>query len=172
MDLIDHVRTVPDFPVPGILFYDVASLLEQPEVWRSVLDRLAAHLRAWEPEVIAGIESRGFLLAAPLAERLGVPMMMVRKAGKLPGETLRFEYDLEYGTDSIEIQTSALGAGQRVAIVDDLLATGGTLAASVALCRQAGADVVGCGVIIELPFLTGREKVAAPLVSLMTPHDG
>ena len=172
MDLQARVRTVPDFPVPGILFYDVASLLEQPDAWTYVLDEFERHARGWSPDVIAGIESRGFLLAAPLAERLGLPMMMIRKEGKLPGATLRHEYDLEYGTDVIEIQTSALDAGQRIVIMDDLLATGGTLAASVALCKTAGADVVGCGVIIELPFLKGRARIDAPLVSLMQPSDG
>ncbi len=138
MDLLARVRTVPDFPVPGILFYDVASLLEQPDAWQEVLDRLEQQVEAWRPDVLAGIESRGFLLAAPLADRLGLPMVMIRKPGKLPGATLTHTYELEYGADALELQTSALEAGQRVVIVDDLLATGGTLSAAVTLVRFDG----------------------------------
>lgn len=169
MDLLARVRTVPDFPVPGILFYDVASLLEQPDAWQEVLDRLELQVEAWRPDVIAGIESRGFLLAAPLADRLGLPMVMIRKPGKLPGATLTHTYELEYGADALELQTSALEAGQRVVIVDDLLATGGTLSAAVTLCASTGAEVVGCGLIIELPDLGGRAAVKAPVAALLAP---
>ena len=118
-------------------------------------------------DVVAGIESRGFLFAVPLAQRLGLPMMMIRKQGKLPGPTHALTYDLEYGTDTIEIQTDALEAGQRVVILDDLLATGGTLAASVELCTSVGAEVVGCGVVIDLTFLNGRDAVNAPVHALV-----
>ncbi len=169
MDLLARVRTVPDFPVPGILFYDVASLLEQPDAWQEVLDRLQQQVEAWRPDVLAGIESRGFLLAAPLADRLGLPMVMIRKPGKLPGATLTHTYELEYGADALELQTSALEAGQRVVIVDDLLATGGTLSAAVTLCASTGAEVVGCGLIIELPDLGGRAVVKAPVAALLAP---
>jgi adenine phosphoribosyltransferase len=132
------------------------------------LDELETALRAWSPDVVAGIESRGFLFAVPLAQRLGLPMMMIRKEGKLPGPTRSLTYDLEYGTDTIEIQEDALESGQRVVILDDLLATGGTLSASVELCRQAGAEVVGCGLAIELTFLEGREAVDAPIFALVS----
>src|SRR6056300_1751153 len=167
MNLKEHIRSIPDFPVEGILFYDIATLLREPEALEHCLDAFEAVVRQWEPDVIAGIESRGFLFATPLAQRLGVPMMMIRKQGKLPGETLSLTYDLEYGSDTIQIQADALVPGQRVVILDDLLATGGTLAASVALCRQAGAEVAGCGVVIDLAFLNGRGAVDAPVHALV-----
>lgn len=167
MNLKEHIRGIPDFPIEGILFYDIATLLRSPEAMEHCLDALETQLRAWNPDVIAGIESRGFLFAVPLAQRMGLPMMMIRKEGKLPGPTRRHTYELEYGTDTIEIQDDALQPGQKVVILDDLLATGGTLAASVELCRQAGGDVVGCGVVIELSFLNGRQAVDAPICALI-----
>ena len=168
MDLKQHIRGIPDFPIEGILFYDIATLLRNPEAMEHCLDELETALRAWKPDVVAGIESRGFLFAVPLAQRLGLPMMMIRKKGKLPGPTRSLTYDLEYGTDTLEIQEDALSSGQRVVILDDLLATGGTLSASVKLCRQSGAEVVGCGLAIELTFLEGREAVDAPIFTLVS----
>ncbi|MAD55533.1 MAG: adenine phosphoribosyltransferase [Euryarchaeota archaeon] len=168
MNLKDHIRGIPDFPVEGILFYDIATLLRSPEAMEHCLTAFESAFEAAKPDVIAGIESRGFLFAVPLAQRLGLPMMMIRKAGKLPGPTRALTYDLEYGTDTVEIQEDALEKGQRVVILDDLLATGGTLAASVELCQQAGAEVVGCGVAIELTFLSGRAAVNAPITSLVS----
>ena len=165
MNLKDHIRGVPDFPIEGILFYDIATLLREPTAMAYCLDQFEAAMAAWQPDVLAGIESRGFLFAAPLAQRMGLPMMMIRKAGKLPGPTNSLTYDLEYGTDTIEIQADALSEGQRVVILDDLLATGGTLAASVELCRQSGAEVAGCALVVELSFLNGREAVDAPLIT-------
>ena len=167
MNLKDHIRGVPDFPIEGILFYDIATLLREPTAMAYCLDQFETAMAAWQPDVLAGIESRGFLFAAPLAQRMGLPMMMIRKAGKLPGPTNSLTYDLEYGTDTIEIQADALSEGQRVVILDDLLATGGTLAASVELCRQSGAEVVGCALVVELSFLNGREAVDAPLITLV-----
>jgi len=166
MNLKEHIRGIPDFPIEGILFYDIATLLRSPEALEYCLDALETQLRIWNPDIIAGIESRGFLFAVPLAQRMGVPMMMIRKEGKLPGPTRRHTYELEYGTDTIEIQDDALQPGQRVVILDDLLATGGTLAASIELCQQAGADVVGCGVVIELEFLNGRNAIDIPICAL------
>jgi len=166
MNLKEHIRGIPDFPIEGILFYDIATLLRSPEALEYCLDALETQLRIWKPDIIAGIESRGFLFAVPLAQRMGVPMMMIRKEGKLPGPTRRHTYELEYGTDTIEIQDNALQPGQRVVILDDLLATGGTLAASIELCQQAGADVVGCGVVIELEFLNGRNAIDIPICAL------
>lgn len=167
MNLKDHIRGIPDFPIEGILFYDIATLLRSPEAMEHCFDLLEHQLGEWKPDVVAGIESRGFLFAVPLAQRMGLPMMMIRKAGKLPGDTLSLTYDLEYGTDTIEIQTDALSDGQRVVLLDDLLATGGTLAASVSLCQQSGAEVVGCAVVVELAFLNGREVVEAPITALV-----
>jgi adenine phosphoribosyltransferase len=167
MNLKEHIRGIADFPIEGILFYDIATLLREPAALKHCLDALETQLRAWQPDVVAGIESRGFLFAVPLAQRLGLPMMMIRKQGKLPGPTHALTYDLEYGTDTIEIQTDALEEGQRVVILDDLLATGGTLAASVELCTSVGAEVVGCGVVIDLTFLNGRDAVNAPVHALV-----
>ena len=171
MNLKEHIRGIPDFPIEGILFYDIATLLREPAALQHCLDALETQLRVWKPDVVAGIESRGFLFAVPLAQRLGLPMMMIRKQGKLPGPTHALTYDLEYGTDTIEIQTDALEEGQRVVILDDLLATGGTLAASVALCVSVGAEVVGCGVVIDLTFLNGRDAVNAPVHALVAYDD-
>ncbi len=159
MDLKDHIRTIPDFPKPGILFYDISTLLAHPDAWQVAMGRMAKTVTRHNPAVLAGIESRGFLIAAPLALKLGLGFIMVRKENKLPGDTISHEYDLEYGTDTIQIQHDAVQPGDRVVIVDDLLATGGTMKASQALFKQAGADVVGAACIIELTFLSGRKKL-------------
>ena len=171
MDLKDHIRGVPDFPKPGILFYDVSTLLANAGAWRYAIDKLAEALRPQKPDMLAGIESRGFLVAAPLALELGVGFLMIRKKGKLPGPTIPHSYELEYGTDTVEIQRDAIHAGQRVAVVDDLLATGGTMAAGVQLLRKVGADVVAGACIIELSFLRGREKLDLPFTSLIAYDD-
>ncbi len=167
LDLRNHIRTIPDFPKPGIQFYDIATLLSHPGSWRAIIDRLTAEIRPHKPDLLAGIESRGFLVAAPLALELSCGFLMVRKKGKLPGETVPFEYDLEYGTDVIEVQADAVTAGQRIVVLDDLLATGGTAAATVALLRQMGADVAACAFIIELTGLAGRAKLDVPATSLV-----
>jgi adenine phosphoribosyltransferase len=167
MDLKKHIRSIPDFPKPGILFYDISTLLAHPAAWQECVDRLADAVAPHRPDMLVGIESRGFLTAAPLALKLGCGFMMVRKKGKLPGETVRFTYDLEYGTDTIEIQADAVTQGQRLVILDDLLATGGTAAAAVALLRQVGADVRAAAFIIELSFLKGRKKLDVPVTTLM-----
>ena len=159
MDLKDHIRAIPDFPKQGILFYDISTLLADADAWQVALGRLAKIVGRYQPDMLAGIESRGFLVAAPLASRLGLGFTMIRKKGKLPGDTIGHEYDLEYGTDTIEIQADAIEKGQRVVILDDLLATGGTMAASIKLLGQVGADGVGTACIIELTFLNGRSKL-------------
>src|SRR5499433_3609871 len=143
MDLKDHIRSIPDFPKPGILFYDISTLLAHPDAWRATVERLAGALRPHQPDLLVGIESRGFLVAAPLAYALGSGFAMVRKKGKLPGKTVRFSYDLEYGTDTIEIQADAISPGQRVVVVDDLIATGGTTEAAIKLVTEQGGNVVG-----------------------------
>ncbi len=167
MHLKDHIRHVPDFPKPGILFYDISTLLAHPMAWRTTVDRLAEVIAPMQPEILVGIESRGFLTAAPLALKLGLGFVMVRKSGKLPGPTIRHTYALEYGEDTIEVQEGAVTNGQRVVILDDLLATGGTMSASVDLMQQIGADVRGCACIIELTFLKGRDRVDAPVETLI-----
>lgn len=167
MDLKDHIRGVPDFPKPGILFYDISTLLRNADAWQVAMGRLANRVRSYNPTVIAGIESRGFLLAAPLATKLGCGFVMLRKRGKLPGPTVGLDYALEYGTDRIEIQVDAVQPGTRVVVVDDLLATGGTMAAGIELLQQVGADVVAAAVIIELTFLHGRQRLNVPTEALV-----
>jgi adenine phosphoribosyltransferase len=168
MDLKKHIRQVPDFPKPGILFYDISTLLGHAEAWRETVNQLEEVVAAFKPDVLAGIESRGFLVAAPLALQLGLGFQMIRKQGKLPGRTIPFTYDLEYGTDTIEIQEGAVEPGQRVVIVDDLLATGGTLKAAADLLNRIGANVVGGACIMELAFLEGRARLDIPFVSLLS----
>jgi len=167
MNLKDHIRSIPDFPKPGILFYDISTLLANADAWQHCVDELAAAVEPHKPDLLVGIESRGFLTAAPLALKLGCGFMMVRKKGKLPGETIRHTYDLEYGTDTIEIQSDAVTDGQRLVVLDDLLATGGTAAAAVTLLRSVGADVRAAVFIVELNFLNGREKLDLPITSLV-----
>lgn len=167
MNLKDHIATVPDFPKPGILFYDISTLLADASAWQHTVEELAKAVALHKPDVLAGIESRGFLVAAPLALKLGIGFVMVRKQGKLPGETVPFTYDLEYGTDTIEIQKDAVKPGQKVVILDDLLATGGTLRAASDLLQQCGAEVEGAVCIIELNFLKGRERQSVPVTTLV-----
>ena len=168
MDLKDHIRAIPDFPKPGILFYDISTLLAHPDAWQVAMGRMAASVRDYNPDILAGIESRGFLMAAPLALKLDCGFAMVRKKGKLPGETISFTYDLEYGTDTIEVQADCVEPGQKVVVLDDLLATGGTMTASIKLFRQAGAKVEGAACLIELTFLNGRDKLDVPFTALVS----
>src|SRR3954452_4792628 len=159
IDLKNHIRSIPDFPKPGILFYDISTLLAHPKAWHATIERLADLIRPHKPDVLAGIESRGFLLAAPLALALGTGFVMLRKQGKLPGITVRHTYALEYGTDTIEIQADAITKGKRVVLVDDLLATGGTMAAALPLLQTVGPVVPPPACIIELTFLQVRQKL-------------
>jgi adenine phosphoribosyltransferase len=167
VDLKQHIRSVPDFPKPGILFYDISTLLAHPAAWQDAVHSLADAIAPMEPDLLIGIESRGFLVAAPLALRLGKGFAMVRKKVKLPGKTIRHTYDLEYGSDMVEIQADAIKAGQKVVVLDDLLANGGTLAAAITLLRNVGADVKGAACIIELTFLNGRQRLDVPFCSLI-----
>ena len=168
LDIKAHIRGVPDFPKPGILFYDISTLLRDGPAWRAAMARMAAQIAPYKPDILAGIESRGFLVAAPLALELGLGFVMLRKPRKLPGLTIGLNYALEYGTDRIEMQADAVPAGKRVVLLDDLLATGGTMAAGISLLRQAGAVVPCAACLIELSFLKGRERLDVPFEALVS----
>lgn len=159
MDFNQHIRVIEDFPKPGISFKDITTLLKNGQAYREAVDTLVVQVREWKPDVIIGPEARGFLLGAPVAYALGIGFVPVRKPGKLPGETVSETYELEYGTDALEVHADALSPGQRVVIVDDLLATGGTMLATARLVEKTGAQVVGMGFLIELGFLEGRNKL-------------
>jgi adenine phosphoribosyltransferase len=167
MDFKAFIRDVPDFPKPGILFRDISPLLADKDAWRTIIKAMADVVRPHKPDMLAGIESRGFLVTAPLALELGCGFLMVRKRGKLPGGTIPHTYSLEYGSDTIEIQDNAVAKGQRVVVLDDVLATGGTLAAAITLLRKAGGDVRAAACIIELTFLEGRKRLDLPFESLI-----
>ncbi len=164
----DHIRQIPDFPKPGILFYDISTLLAHAQAWHATVDLLADAIRPHRPDLLVGIESRGFLVAAPLALKLDCGFIMVRKKGKLPGATIPHSYNLEYGTDTVEVQADAVSRGQRVVVLDDLLATGGTLSAAIALLQKVGADVRAAACIIELAFLNGRSQLSVPFFSVVS----
>jgi adenine phosphoribosyltransferase len=159
MDLRRYIRDVPDFPKPGILFKDITPLLADGPALRWTIDHLAERYRG-SIDMVLGIESRGFLIGAALAYALGVGIAIVRKPGKLPSETFSAQYALEYGTDELEIHRDAFGEKARILLVDDLLATGGTASAAIALAQRLGGELVECAFIIELAFLHGRERIA------------
>jgi adenine phosphoribosyltransferase len=168
MDLKAHIRHVPDFPKKGILFYDISTLLAHGPAWKETVNRLVTAITPLEPDLLVGIESRGFLVAAPLSYLMGCGFVMVRKRGKLPGATIPYTYDLEYGSDTIEIQADGVRSGQRVVIADDLLATGGTMQAAVNLVRKVGGEVAGSICIIELAFLEGRKRLDVPFEAMLS----
>jgi adenine phosphoribosyltransferase len=162
------IRDVPDFPSPGITFKDLTPLLADARAFEASCAALEAALAPLAPDAVVGIESRGFLFAAPLATRLRAGLVLVRKPGKLPWTTVREEYALEYGTDALEIHDDAIAPGARVVLVDDVLATGGTAAAAIRLVERVGGQVVGCGFLIELAFLSGRPKLGErPVTALL-----
>ncbi|MCC7304717.1 MAG: adenine phosphoribosyltransferase [Alphaproteobacteria bacterium] len=167
MNIRDHIRIVPGFPKPGINFYDIATLLAHPPAWRETINLLREKAAPYKPDVILGIESRGFLIAAPLALEIGKGFGMIRKKGKLPGQTLSYKYTLEYGEDEIELQPDLIKQGSKVLLVDDLLATGGTMAAAKNLVERAGSHVVGGLCVIELDGLNGRAKLGYPFDALL-----
>jgi adenine phosphoribosyltransferase len=166
MNLKDHIRQIPDFPKPGVNFFDISTLIGHPAAWSSAIDQLADALKGYKPDYVAGIDARGFLVAAPLGIALGCGVLMLRKPGKLPGETVSHPYELEYGTDAIEIQHDAVKPGDIVVLVDDLLATGGTMAAAISLLKVSGATVPAAACLIELTFLNGRGKFDIPCHAL------
>jgi adenine phosphoribosyltransferase len=157
--LKEHIRDIADFPKPGVVFKDITPLLADVDAFRFTVDAIADHYAGQAVDKVIGIEARGFVVAAPVAYRFGAGFVPVRKAGKLPWEIEKEEYELEYGTDLLEIHRDAVVAGERVLIVDDVMATGGTAAATVRLVERLGGEVVGLGFIIELGFLGGRAKV-------------
>lgn len=167
MDLDSHIRRIPDFPKPGILFYDISTLLNDGVVWRATVDALAARVRPFEPTLLAAIESRGFLFAAPLALELGIGFTMIRKVGKLPGKVISHDYDLEYGSDTLQIGENIVPPDARVVLIDDLLATGGTAVAAVELLHKVGAKVAAAAFLIELEALQGRAKLSLPIETVL-----
>ena len=158
-DLRAKIREVPDFPKPGILFYDITTLLKEPAAFRDVIDRMAEQVAGTQIDVVVGMESRGFIFSAPLAYQLEAGFVPVRKLGKLPAETIEVEYELEYGTATLEIHRDAIQSGQRVLIVDDLLATGGTVMGTIELVRRLGGEIAGLSFMVELSALHGRDKL-------------
>ena len=171
IDLKALIRDVPDFPQPGILFRDITPLLQDPATYRYVIDELTRRIEALAPDTIVGIESRGFLFGAPVAYRLGLPFVPVRKAGKLPSERMSVEFALEYGEGQLDIHTDALERGQSVVIIDDLLATGGTAAAAAGLVGMLGASVVAVAVVVELVGLGGRDRLRGIQTSSLVRYD-
>ncbi|MPY89030.1 MAG: adenine phosphoribosyltransferase [Luteitalea sp.] len=170
--LKSKIRHIPDFPKPGILFYDITTLLRDREGLRLAIDALAAPYKSSDIDLVVGIESRGFILGAAVADRLNAGFVPVRKVGKLPAKTVRVSYDLEYGTDSLEMHQDAIAGQHQVLIVDDLLATGGTARATVDLVRGLGGDVRGVAFLIELLALNGRSKLeGAPVMSVLQYED-
>ena len=158
-DLKQIIREVPDFPKPGINFYDITTLLKHPEGFRRTIDALVAQFEGDKVDTVVGIEARGFIFAPAMAYRLGTGFVPARKPGKLPSQCASVSYDLEYGQDALQIHSDAVGAGHRVLIADDLLATGGTAAAVVKLVEQLGGEVVGLAFVVELEFLSGRQRL-------------
>jgi adenine phosphoribosyltransferase len=158
-DLRAKIREIPDFPKPGILFYDITTMLKEPGAFKEAVGLMLEPFRELKIDAVVGMESRGFIFSAPMAIELGAGFVPVRKLGKLPAETVSVEYSLEYGTNTLEIHRDALGPGQKVLIVDDLLATGGTVLGTIELVQMLKAEVVGLSFLVELLFLMGRERL-------------
>ena len=159
IDLASRIRDVPDFPQKGILFKDITTLLKDGPAFKDAIDQMTSRVRDWEVDIVVGMESRGFIFAAPIAYNLGVGFAPVRKLGKLPAETISAEYALEYGSNTLEIHVDGITEGQRVLVVDDLLATGGTVGATIDLVERLGGEVTGTSFLVELTFLNGRQRL-------------
>jgi len=168
MPLKSRIRTIPEFPKPGIQFRDITTLLKDPFGFRKLVDDLVQPFAGKRVDAVAGIEARGFIIGGAVAHQLSTGFIPVRKKDKLPWDTIGQDYELEYGTDRVEIHRDAVGEGETVLIVDDLLATGGTALATLDLLRQAGADIVGCSFVVDLPDLGGRKRLEEQGVSVLT----
>src|SRR4051812_47299429 len=160
LELGSLIRDIPDFPKKGILFKDITTLLKDPAAFKQAIDQLTDLVRGYRPDVVIGMESRGFIFAAPIAYLLGAGFVPVRKLGKLPGQVISTEYDLEYGTNTLELHADAISAGQRVLVVDDLLATGGTVSATIELVERLRGEVVAVAFLVELSSLNGRDRLS------------
>lgn len=168
INLKEHIRTVPNFPKEGILFYDIGTLLAHPPAWQSAVDQMAEIIKPEKPDYLVAIEARGFLFGAALAAQMGIGMIMVRKKGKLPGDLAEHSYELEYGTDTLTIQKDIIPTGKKAVLVDDLLATGGTAKAAIALTDQIGLTISRAVFLAELSFLKGKEKLSVPTSSVLS----
>jgi len=159
-ELRAKIREIPDFPKPGILFYDITTLLKEPAAYRAAIDAMLAPFASDKVDIVVGMESRGFIFSAPMAYQLGAGLVPVRKLGKLPAETISVEYALEYGSNTLEVHRDAIRPGQKVLIVDDLLATGGTVRGTVELVQRLQGEIVGLAFLVELTYLKGRQRLA------------
>lgn len=172
VEMLDkNIRRIPDFPKPGILFYDITSVLVKPEAFKYVIDQMVSIYKDKKIDAVAGVESRGFIFAAPFAEKLGIPLVLIRKKGKLPGDTYECSYSLEYGTATVEVHKADIKKGQNILVVDDLIATGGTLAAAKNLIEQGGAEVTDFFGVIGLPFLNYQKVLENCNVTTLINYD-
>jgi adenine phosphoribosyltransferase len=172
VEMLDkNIRRIPDFPKPGVLFYDITSVLVNPESFKYVIDQMVSIYKDKKIDAVAGVESRGFIFAAPFAEKLGIPLILIRKKGKLPGDTYECSYSLEYGTATVEVHKADIKKGQNILVVDDLIATGGTLAAAKNLIEQGGAEVTDFFGVIGLPFLNYQKVLENCNVTTLINYD-
>lgn len=172
VEMLDkNIRRIPDFPKPGVLFYDITSVLVNPESFKYVIDQMISIYKDKKIDAVAGVESRGFIFAAPFAEKLGIPLILIRKKGKLPGDTYECSYSLEYGTATVEVHKEDIKKGQNILVVDDLIATGGTLAAAKNLIEQGGAEVTDFFGVIGLPFLNYQKVLGNCNVTTLINYD-
>ena len=172
VEMLDkNIRRIPDFPKPGVLFYDITSVLVNPESFKYVIDQMVSIYKDKKIDAVAGVESRGFIFAAPFAEKLGIPLILIRKKGKLPGDTYECSYSLEYGTATVEVHKADIKKGQNILVVDDLIATGGTLAAAKNLIEQGGAEVTDFFGVIGLPFLNYQKVLGNCDVTTLINYD-
>lgn len=172
VEMLDkNIRRIPDFPKPGILFYDITSVLVKPEAFKYVIDQMVSIYKDKKIDAVAGVESRGFIFAAPFAEKLGIPLVLIRKKGKLPGDTYECSYSLEYGSATVEVHKADIKKGQNILVVDDLIATGGTLAAAKNLIEQGGAEVTDFFGVIGLPFLNYQKVLENCNVTTLINYD-
>lgn len=172
VEMLDkNIRRIPDFPKPGILFYDITSVLVNPEAFKYVIDQMVSIYKDKKIDAVAGVESRGFIFAAPFAEKLGIPLILIRKKGKLPGDTYECSYSLEYGSATVEVHKADIKKGQNILVVDDLIATGGTLAAAKNLIEQGGAEVTDFFGVIGLPFLNYQKILENCNVTTLINYD-